>query len=84
LLVSELACLGENHLLALMAILQLRRVALRSSLGAGMDHLRVHGPLGGVERPGRMVRFARLMQRRVRALDGPQVRAAYGGNRSLT
>ena len=48
------------------------------------EHLRVHGPLGGVERPGRTVCFARLMQRRGRALDGPQVRAAYGGNRSLT
>ena len=60
-LVSELACLGENRLLALMAILQLRRVALRSGLGAGMDHLRAHGPLGGVERPRRMVRCVRLM-----------------------
>jgi hypothetical protein len=36
-----------------------------------------HGPLGGV------VRFARLMHRRVRDLGGPTVRAAFGGNQSL-
>jgi hypothetical protein len=30
------------------------------------------------------VRFARLMQRRVPVLGGPVVRAAYGGNPSLT
>src|SRR4029453_18164140 len=59
-----------------MAILQLRRVALRSSLGAGMDHLRAHGPLRGVERPRRVVRFARLIHRRGRAL-GP----AFGPRR---
>src|SRR5215217_3788708 len=44
--VSELACLERNHLLALMAILQLRRATLRSSLGVGMDPLRAHGPSG--------------------------------------
>ena len=36
-------------------------------------------PLGGVERPRRVVRFARLMHRRVRVLGGPAARAAYGG-----
>jgi hypothetical protein len=30
------------------------------------------------------MRFARLIHRRVRDLDGPAVRAAYGGNLSLT
>jgi len=40
-------------------------------------------PPTGVERPGRMVRFARLMHRPVRVLGGPAVRAAYGGNLSL-
>jgi hypothetical protein len=39
-----------------------------------------HCPLGGVERPRRVVRFARLIHRRVRVLGGPAVRAAYGGN----
>jgi hypothetical protein len=37
-------------------------------------------PLGGVERPGRVVRFARLIHRPVRVLGGPAVRAASGGN----
>jgi len=77
--VSELACLERNHLLALMAILQLRRATLRSSLGVGMDPLRAHGPLGGVERPRRVVRFARLLHRPGRILGGPEVRAASGG-----
>jgi hypothetical protein len=40
-------------------------------------------PLGGVVRPRRAVRFARLMHRRVRALGGPSVRAAFGGNLGL-
>jgi hypothetical protein len=31
-----------------------------------------------------VVRFARLTQRRVRDLGGPAVRAAFGGNLSLT
>jgi hypothetical protein len=35
--------------------------------------------LGGVVRPRRVVRFARLMQRRVRAFGGPSARAAFGG-----
>jgi hypothetical protein len=39
---------------------------------------------GGVERPGRKVRFARLIQRRGRVLGGPSARAASGGNLSLT
>ena len=39
-------------------------------------------PLGGVERPGRKVRFARLIQRPVRDLGGPAVRAASGGIQS--
>jgi hypothetical protein len=30
-----------------------------------------------------MVRFARLMHRRVRVLGGPAVRAAHGGNLKL-
>jgi hypothetical protein len=38
----------------------------------------------GVERRGRVVRFARLIHRRIRILGGPAVRAAYGGNLSLT
>jgi hypothetical protein len=33
-----------------------------------------------VERPRRVVRFARLIHRRGRVLGGPAVRAAYGGN----
>jgi hypothetical protein len=36
-----------------------------------------------VERPHRKVRFARLIQRRVRDLGGPAVRAAYGGDLRL-
>jgi hypothetical protein len=40
-------------------------------------------PLGGVERPGRAVRFARLIHRRGRVLGGPAVRAAFGGNLRL-
>jgi hypothetical protein len=36
-------------------------------------------PLGGVERPRRVVRFARLIQRRVRVLGGPSVRAVFAG-----
>jgi hypothetical protein len=35
-----------------------------------------------VERPRRVVRFARLI-RPVRVLGGPSVRAAFGGNLSL-
>jgi hypothetical protein len=41
-------------------------------------------PLGGVERPRRKVRFARLIHRRSRVLGGPAVRAAFGGDRSLS
>jgi hypothetical protein len=37
-------------------------------------------PSGGVERPGRKERFARLIHRRGRVLGRPSVRAAYGGN----
>jgi len=33
-----------------------------------------------VERPRRKVRFAQLIQRRVRDLGGPSVHAACGGN----
>jgi len=33
-----------------------------------------------MERPRRVVRFARLIQRRVRDLGGPLVRAVFGGN----
>ena len=40
-------------------------------------------PLGGVERPRRMVRFARLIHRPVRVLGGPAARAACGGNLNL-
>ena len=40
-------------------------------------------PLGGVERPRRVVRFARLIHRRVRVLGGPAVGAAFGGHLSL-
>jgi transposase len=41
-------------------------------------------PLEGVVRPRRVVRFARLMQRRVRVLGGPAIRAASGGSLSPT
>ena len=44
------------------------------------ERLRVHCTLGGVERPRRKVRFARLIQRRGRDLGGPSARAAFGGN----
>jgi hypothetical protein len=37
-----------------------------------------------VERPGRKVRFARLIHRPVRDLGVPSARAAFGGNLSLT
>jgi hypothetical protein len=37
-------------------------------------------PSGGVERPRRVVRFARLIQRRGRILGVPSARAASGGN----
>jgi hypothetical protein len=37
-----------------------------------------------VERPGRKVRFARLIHRPVRVLGVPSARAAFGGNLSLT
>jgi hypothetical protein len=37
----------------------------------------------GVERPGRVVRFARLIDRRGRVLGGPAVRAACGGRLKL-
>jgi hypothetical protein len=40
-------------------------------------------PLGGVERPRRKERFARLIHRRVRVLGGPAVRAACGGDLKL-
>ena len=43
----------------------------------------VRPPSGGVERPGRAVRFARLMHQRVRVLGGPATRAASGGNLTL-
>jgi hypothetical protein len=41
-------------------------------------------PLGGVERPRRVVRFARLIQRRVRAFGRPLAGAAFAGNLNLT
>jgi hypothetical protein len=41
-------------------------------------------PLGGVERPRRVVRFARLIHWPVRVLGGPAVRAACGGNLKRT
>ena len=41
-------------------------------------------PSGGVERPRRKERFARLIQRHVRVLGGPSARAAFGGNLSRT
>jgi hypothetical protein len=34
-------------------------------------------------RPGRKVRFARLIHRPVRVLGGPSVRVAFGANLSL-
>ena len=40
-------------------------------------------PSGGVERTRRAVRFARLIDRRVRDLGGPAARATFGGNLSL-
>ena len=47
---------------------------------AGPGHVQLMAPLGGVERPRRMVRFARLIHRRGRVLGGPSARAASGGN----
>ena len=41
---------------------------------------RLISPIGGVERPCRVVRFARLIHRRVRALGRPAAGAACGGN----
>jgi hypothetical protein len=41
-------------------------------------------PLRGVEWPGRMVDFARLIHRPVRVLGGPAVPAACGGNQTPT
>jgi hypothetical protein len=51
-------------------------------LGSDKYKLRPMAPLGGVERPRRKVRFARLIHRRGRDLGGPLVRAADGGNLS--
>src|SRR5215207_1437946 len=51
---------------------------------AGPGHVQLMAPLGGVERLGRVVRFARLIHRPVRVLGGPAVRAASSGNLSLT
>jgi hypothetical protein len=70
---------------------QLQAATLRHSLRAGGAYpwLRwpsasvLIRPLGGVERPGRVVRFARLIHRPVSVLGGPAVRAAYSGNHSL-
>jgi len=56
----------------------------RQLLVPGQKRPRAHGTLGGVERPGRVVRFARLIQRPVRVLGVPSARAASGGNLSLT
>jgi hypothetical protein len=39
-------------------------------------------PSGGVERPGRVVRFARLIHRPVRVLGVPSARAACGGTQA--
>jgi hypothetical protein len=36
-------------------------------------------PLGGVKRPRRVVRFARLIERHGRDLGGPAAHAAFGG-----
>ena len=46
--------------------------------GAGTVHLMAR--FGGVERPRRKERFARLIHRGVRALGGSSARAAFGGN----
>jgi hypothetical protein len=45
--------------------------------------MQLMAPLGGVVRPRRAVRFARLIDRRVRAFGGPTVRAAFAGNLNL-
>jgi len=50
------------------------------SLMHGLEASGAKCPLGGVERPGRKVRFARLIHRPGRVPGGPTVRAAYGGN----
>ena len=42
---------------------------------SGAQLLQAHGHLGGVERPRRVVRFARLSDRRVRDIGGPAARA---------
>jgi hypothetical protein len=68
------------------------RSSMRCETGDGKDGVAgsipaegsTYAPLGGVVRPRRKVRFARLIDRRDRALGGPTVRAAFGGNLSLT
>jgi hypothetical protein len=59
------------------------RAAPKAGALTKLAHVPTHGPLGGVERPRRVVRFARLIQRPGRVLGGPTVRAAFGGNRIL-
>ena len=49
------------------------------SLG-GRGYLSSSGPLVGMVRPRRKVRFARLIQRPGRVLGVPSARAAFGGN----
>ena len=48
------------------------------------DHFGWMAPLGGVERALGKVRFARLIHSGARVLGGPAVRAACGGNLSLS
>jgi hypothetical protein len=50
----------------------------------GRRHRGRLAPLGGVERPRRVVRFARLMHRHGRVLGVPSARAASGGNQMPT
>jgi hypothetical protein len=65
---------------------RVRRPRVRTADGTGEVAVR-NGPsflpLGGVDRPRRAVRFARLLQRRGRVLGGPAARAASGGSLSL-
>ena len=53
--------------------------AFRARLDVGFDAYECMA-VGGVERPHRAVRFARLIHRPVRVLGGPSARAAFGGN----
>jgi hypothetical protein len=59
-------------------------VLVMSPRGQSAETIAAGWPLGGVERALGKVRFARLIHSGVRVLGGPALRAACGGNLSLT